>query len=128
MKARAMQAIGTLAAIEVSLGVLVVFAFGDGKIASESGMLLWIGLLLAGAAGLLARRLGSSGLLAGSIVSSLGIGAMVIVASLTSQTAFTVGGAGPEILRALAFIAGGAIAGWAGGLTWAVRREPHLWT
>jgi hypothetical protein len=128
MKTRAMWVIGALAAIEVSLGVLVVFAFGDGKIASESGVLLWVGLLLAGAAGLLARRLGSSGLLAGGIVSSLGIGAMIIIASVTTQTAFAVGGAGPEILRALAFIAGGAIAGWAGGVTWAVRREPHLWT
>ena len=128
MKTRAMREIGALAAIEVSLGVLVVLAFGDGKIASESGALLWIGLLLAGAAGLLARRLGSSGLLAGGIVSSLGIGAMVIIASLTSQPAFAVEGAGPAILRVLAFIAGGAVAGWAGGLTWAVRREPHLWT
>ncbi|HEY4320112.1 MAG TPA: hypothetical protein VGM77_02950 [Gemmatimonadales bacterium] len=123
-----MKAVSLPAGIEVLMGGLVVFGLGGGVIAAHAGTLMWIELICAGVAGWLARRRGRSGFLAGGIVAALGLSALLLAAAGSSQPAFVAATIAAGIPRALIVLAAGATVGWAGGVIWAVRREPHLWT
>ena len=128
MNTKAVRVTVALSVIELAVGTVVIFMLDGGSLTAAAKPLLWSALVLSGGAGLLVRRAGGSGLLAGAAVSAAGLAALTILGWATAQAPLPGGQLGPELLVAVAVLLGGAVVGWAGGVTWAVRRQPHLWT